>query len=85
MNTAARRWDRANHKVLLAAEEMKMQAQKRNWFVAWAVGNGLASGLALAAAARGHWILALTLVAASVVFAGGMIKTMAAFRCGRMS
>ena len=60
-----------------------MQARKGTWFVACAVANGLAAGLALAAAARGHWILTITSLAASIVFAAGMIKTMGALRCAR--
>ena len=62
-----------------------MEVRSGSWFVGCAIGNGLGSGLALAAVAGGHWILAVTLLTASVGFAGGMIKTLAAFRCGRIS
>ena len=60
-----------------------MQPRSGSWFMGFAIGNGLASAFALAAAARGHWLVTATALAASVVLAAGMIKTMAAFRCGR--
>ena len=60
-----------------------MRARDTTWFVSCAVANGLASGLALAAALEGHWIATVTLLAASIVCAGGMIRNMGALRSAR--
>ncbi|HEU5453033.1 MAG TPA: hypothetical protein VFU76_13655 [Terriglobales bacterium] len=46
-------------------------------FIAFAVANGLASVLSLAAAIAGHWLAAVTAVVASLLFAAGMIPGIA--------
>lgn len=54
-----------------------MQSRTSTLFVTCAVANGLASTLSLATAMAGHWLAAVTALAASLVFAAGMIPSVA--------
>lgn len=54
-----------------------MQSRISTLFVTCAVANGLASALSLATAIAGHWLAAITLLAASLLFAAGMIPGIA--------
>ena len=57
-----------------------MQSRNGAGFVAFAVANGIASAASFAAAAASHWVVCAAALAASIVFAGGMIKTSGSLR-----
>ena len=49
------------------------------WFVAFAIGNGVAAALSLAAAFHGHWVRTVLCVAFSWACAGGIVGSISSY------